>query len=332
MYKLLGEVTLKSGEKVEAGVALAPDPAWQERIEALLAHKPLLWKWQIAELLAGQDGIETRFHVLHRSGAPFSHILTVELDGVGILGHVWTKPEDRGQAAASQLMCSLLGSFHDRGGKALFLDTGFESPAYHIYRKCGFESVEPGSGVMAYFTASQPEFEAGHFAAGESAIEPLGWAHYATASALFTAGFSGTVRNASLGLWGRTLTEAPLLRALHRDKSKSGGGPSQAFVLRKTDNGAVLGLATWAWDATWPKVCVVDVYCHPDFWDRAGVLLGQLTLPDSIRIVAYADAGHDAKQEVLMAAGFRPVAELPQWVAHDAMRSGYRDVLIYERN
>ncbi|MDE2887154.1 MAG: hypothetical protein OXR72_03005 [Gemmatimonadota bacterium] len=45
MYEPVDTITLKSGERVEAGVVKGPDPDWAERIEALLEHKGEMWRW-----------------------------------------------------------------------------------------------------------------------------------------------------------------------------------------------------------------------------------------------------------------------------------------------
>ena len=65
-----------------------------------------------------------------------------------------------------QLMACLMEHFRQRGGQALFLGTGYDTPPYHIYRVNGFAGVEPESGYMDYYSTSQDEFERGLFRAG----------------------------------------------------------------------------------------------------------------------------------------------------------------------
>lgn len=330
MYHPLSPVVLKSGEKVEAGVVIAPDAQWHPRLEKLLFHKDDLWRWQVTQLLTRPTLVEAFHYILHRNGEPFSHILTAESQGVGILGHVWTQPEDRGQGAAFHLMQRQIEHFRARGGRALFLVTGFDSTAYRIYRKHGFESVEPQSGVMAFFASSRQEFEAEYFAPGQAEIRPLDWHHWASASALFSGDWPGVVRAAPFRLIGKAITEDALLPAI-REQEGNSGAQTRALVLQKPASGAVVGLAGWSWDTIWPEVCVADVYCHPNFWHRAGELFAQLSLPSARRVIAYVDAGCVAKQGVLQAAGFREVATLKQWLARDAAQSGSIDVVIMER-
>jgi GNAT superfamily N-acetyltransferase len=331
MYQFLGTITLKSGEAAEAGVVSAPDVAWSERLKKLLAHKPPIWLWQIEELLTRDVGVEVYFHVLHRAGAPFSQIMTVEISGVGILGHVWTEPADRGQGAAPLLLQKLLEYFRTRGGKAMYLGTSFQSTPYRIYQKSGFAGLEDGSGAMAIFNPSQAEFERAYFEPGETAIEPLDWPHWPASAPLFSAALPGVIRNVQFGLFGRALTEGPLLKALDIERGR-GDKPPRTYALKKPENNAVVGLASWGRHPLWPKTCLVDVYCHPAYWSRAAELLEQLSLPEANHIVAYCDAGFEAKLEVLRCAGFKPLATLPQWIARDAVQSGFLDVQIFAKS
>jgi GNAT superfamily N-acetyltransferase len=327
MYQSLGNLTLKSGETVEAGVVVAPDADWSERLAKLLGHKQPIWRWQIETLLTHDLGVEVFFHVLHREGTPFAQIMTAESHGVGMLGHVWTEPQERGKAAAPLLLERLLEHFRARGGRALYLGTGFASAPYRIYEKCGFRGVEEGSGVMACFEEPQDEFERVYFAPGEAVIEPLNWMHWPASAALFASDLPGVVRNAHLGLLGRTLCEGPLLHALNIEHEREEEHP-RVWVTKKAENGAVVGMASREVHPLWPHTDIVDVYCHPAWWDRADELLKRLP-PSSGRSVAYCDAGVQAKREVLLAAGYQSLTTLPRWVAHNAMRTSWVDVEVF---
>lgn len=100
MYQTLGKVTLRSGETVEAGVVAGPDPVWAERLVKLLWHKGDPWNWQNARLLEADQGLDAYFYMLHRDGKPLANIMTVENNGVGHFGHVWTEPAEGGQFLA----------------------------------------------------------------------------------------------------------------------------------------------------------------------------------------------------------------------------------------
>ena len=175
MYEAFEDLTIGNDERVECGVITGPDPEWAERIESLLSHKGAKWNWQNSRLIRNDEGVETRYYVLHRAGDLFANIMTVTLEGVGIFGHVWTRPEDRRKGACSALMPVQMEHFRQNGGRALFLGTGFGSTAYRIYSENGFRSVEPGSGAMSYFTDSPDDFENWYFQNSPSVVEPLCW-------------------------------------------------------------------------------------------------------------------------------------------------------------
>ncbi|MCY3789352.1 MAG: GNAT family N-acetyltransferase, partial [Gemmatimonadetes bacterium] len=159
MYQHLDRITLKSGEAVQAGVVQGPDLDWAECVETLLSHKGPSWRWGNEQVLRTQTGLDVFFYLLHRDGDPFANIMTIEYRGVGLLGHVYTRPEDRRQGAAMQLMACLMEHFRQRGGQALFLGTGYDTSPYHIYQANGFVGVEPESGYMDYYSTSQDEFD-----------------------------------------------------------------------------------------------------------------------------------------------------------------------------
>jgi hypothetical protein len=72
-------------------------------------------------------GLDVFYYILHRDGVPFTNMMNIEYRGVGLYGHVFTKPEDRQKGAASALMPMLMDDFRARGGKALYLGTGYDS-------------------------------------------------------------------------------------------------------------------------------------------------------------------------------------------------------------
>lgn len=331
MYQGLEKIILKTGEAVEAGVVIGPDAEWRDRILELLKHKPPIYNWQNAELLTEDVGVEVRFTILHRDGTPLSHMMTTTLQGVGIFGHVWTVPAERQNGAASLLMDRLMQHFQDCSGQALFLGTGYDSHAYHIYRRRGFESIEPGQGLMRFSTQEFSDFEAGYFAPGPTEVLPLDWRHWPTLPALFTGDFPGGVRNAALKLYGRTLTEGPMLPLIQSERARRHEEAPHALVLQNKKTGAAVALATQRPDPMWPNRCLVDLYCHPNFWTESSTLLAELPLPTGKRLVAYADASCLEQCNAFREAGFQTVATLPRWLPTDFARSDYADVILLER-
>lgn len=324
MYESLGPVTLKSGEEVSAGVVIGPDVRWADRVGDLLSHKGEVWNWQNAECLRNELGIDVCFYLLHRDGVPFANILTATAHGVGHFGHVFTRPEDRRQGAASQLMGLQMVDFGRRGGRALFLGTGYDSAAYHIYAGHGFRGLEAESGQMDYYTDPGEAFREVWFADGAVDIHGAGWVHWPTTVPLFTGDFPGTVRWASAGLWGRDSTEGAWLHLLHDE-------PTRARVLVQRDTQAVVGAAVCAPHRLWPHSCAVDLYCHPSFWEYGGELLAALDLPAADRYLALSDDGCPQKADVLAAAGYTSTAQHTRRVAVDHLRTRFADVTEWER-
>jgi hypothetical protein len=337
MVQPLGTIKLKSGEIVEAGVVRGPDLAWSQRLQKLLWHKGDPWNWQNAQVLEANLGLDVNFYILHRDGNPFANIMTIELAGVGHFGHVWTQPADRQQGASRSLMGLQMQDFVERGGKALFLGTGYDSSAYRIYASHGFASIEPESGHMAYYSQSQDEFEASYFVpgqvSGQAEIQPLAWRHWPASAPLFLGNFPGLVRCAPLQLIGRASTEGALLSALiDAAQRQREAQPPTVLALCNLVTTAVVGLAAWSWHPLWPNTCLVDCYCHPQHWGQAAELLGVLQLPTADRTLAYIDNGNEAKAALFAQAGYQPVATLPKWLATDHAKREWVDVTVWQKS
>lgn len=305
MVEPLGDIILKSRERVQAAAIRGPDEQWRAQITRLLGHKGDIWRWQNSELLNHDTGIEPWFYVLHRDGRPFAHVMTAELNGVGIFGHVWTEPADRGQGASGRLIDQQMMHFRRRGGRALYLNTSPDNPAFALYQRQGFAAIEPGSGAMDFVPEGRAKFAADWFAPGPVQIEPVHWRHWPTAPALFMADIPGVARCVPLGLFGRMTSEEALLPWIQ------GANGRQVFVACKS-NGAVVGVAAWNRDPIHAAEVCVDVFCHPQFWTAAAPLLDEvLGRAPATRRLAYADPNWPEKRAALVAAGFRPGATPP---------------------
>ncbi|HOZ47579.1 MAG TPA: GNAT family N-acetyltransferase [Candidatus Hydrogenedentes bacterium] len=332
MFEDLGARTLSNGETVSMAIIQGPEPAWADRIVTMLQHKGDPWNWQNAEMLTRDGEVGAFFHVLHREGVPFANVMIIEYAGVGLFGHVWTNADDRRKGAARMLIDDVMARFRDRGGQALFLGTGFDSHPYHLYERYGFTGIEPRSGYMEYYRDSKGVFHRDFFAVADTAIAPLSWRHWPTAAPLFIGDFPGTVRCASRKLFGRRSTEGPLLSAIREEDTRRarGEGP-QTLVLESDVSSAVVGLAAWTWHPLWPDTVLLDVYCHPAYWNQAGDLLATLELPDTDRVMAYVDAACPQRKDALVAAGFRHGAALPRLLARDRAKTCLVDVEVLDR-
>lgn len=332
MYESFGNVQLKSGETVELCVVQGPDPEWAPRVIDLLGHKGGVWNEQNRLCLTMDLGINIYYYLLQRDNVPFSNILIAEHGGVGLLGHVWTEPNDRRKGAASILMEKLVPHFAGRGGKALGLGTDYDSPPYHIYERFGFEGIEPGSGFMDWYAQSRRSFERDYFEECIPQVQPIDWTHWSTSAPLLIGDYPGLVRCAPLGVIGRILPEGPLLPLILDNAQRAETNqPPRGCALVNPETAAVLGIAAWAADPIWPDTYLVDAYCHPSFWDRSRDLLGALDLPDNARQLAYAESNCPGKLDLLESAGFKHTVTLPIRVAADTARTKWTDVLVYEK-
>jgi GNAT superfamily N-acetyltransferase len=331
MYTPLGTVALKNGESADLGLIKGPDTDWADRIDDdLLSHKGPTWRWGNRIMLTRELGIDALFYVLHRKGDPFANVMTIEYKGIGILGHVFTRPEDRRKGAASLIFDGLMPHFRNRGGRALILGTGYDSPAYHIYKSYGFEGVMSQSGTMAYYPQGQGPFEAQYLVPGPTTIERFGPKHYPVAPLLFLKDCPGTVRMTPGKLFGRASSEGAFISLLRSELEREAENQSpRTAILVQQETEAVLGYATTDRDPIWPNTCVVDLFCLPNAWHRGNDLLNFINWPGADRYVSYCDAGWKAREDILDSAGFRPCATLPKWLAKNRTESEKIDINVW---
>ena len=308
MYNRLGQVELRTGESLEAGVVQPPDRKWTRLLEDLLQGFNIgPWRRALRQLLHRDTGAEVRLYFLHRAGDPISTSMTVEHRGVGLRGNVWTRPAERRKGACSGLMTLQMRDFRARGGQALYLFTDYGSIPYRIYQEFGFQGVEPHSGHMAYYVGSGNLFAQGYFTPGETSVEMLDWTHVAAAHPLFMGDHAGLLRCASLGLVGCWSPEWPLVSLqMNEIERRAQHEQPRTAVLRNLSSGAVAGLATWT-RLHAPSQCLLDLYCHPAFWDEAQAILEALELPKAEHVFAYADSSCEEKIQFLRGVGFSRV-------------------------
>jgi len=328
MYTKIRDVALKTGETVELARLTGPDLEWGPRIEHLLGHKGEPWNWQIHQCLSTPNlGLETFCHILSRAGRPIANISTFEVNGVGIFGHVFTVPEEREKGAANILNQAVMADFQARGGRALYLGTTYDSPAYHVYRKHGFESVEPRSPYMIFTKLGKPAFEKGFFAAGPATIEPLAFKHWPVLPALTMMDHPARLRVLGLGIVSASSTESGSLELIKHaaDHHK----PVTALVAVSNLTQAPVVLACWKPEAYFNcQVDLMDVFFAPGFDDAAVKTVKALDLPAGRKIVCYTDSAWPQKESVLQAAGFTREATLR---SHLKSGDSVLDVTVWSR-
>lgn len=306
MYRLLGSARLKDGGRLEIGVVEAPDAEHAEEISSFLGHKGGLWEWHIERAVAGPlDDLETRFYVGKFEGGVVSQIMTVESGGVGILGHVFTEPENRRRGACQAVMEAQMSDFEGRGGQALYLGTGFDSPPYHIYKRNGFRSVYPRQGFMSYF--ADAHFDKRHFTAREASARHVRWGDWGPLTALTGMLKGDWLRSVLWRIEGPSNFEGGFLELKKRLEDENDS--LQARILETAD-GARVGAASLAPHPVWRGRQMLDVLCHPNFWEQAPALIDALGEGGAVH--AYADEASEAKIAALKRAGFKAEARLPR--------------------
>jgi len=310
MYQHLAEVTLKSGECMEVGVINAPDDKYTGKIEPFLEHKGGHWNWHIKQCMQKPlDALETRFYIGQIDGEIINNIMTVEYQGVGILGHVFTMPEHRQKGACKGVMKNQMQDFRNRNGRALYLGTGYDSHAYHIYASFGFQSVYERSGFMRYW--GNPDFEENYFAKSEVHVKPVEWHDWGRLTALTGIVGYDFLRSIDFGIYGPTNFEG---RFLGFKNALENSEHYVAANILETDKEAIVGFITITPDRRWqPESYIMDVFVHPKYWTEAELLLNSVDMPSG-KIQCYADEISIAKIECLMQYGFEREAVLQKQI------------------
>jgi GNAT superfamily N-acetyltransferase len=309
MVRELAEVTLKSGEVMQCLVVEEPEESWAQDVQELLVHKREHVLWHIQRSIAGPlDELETRFYLGVVNDEAVGNIMTVEHDGIGILGHVFTQPDHRRKGIASHIMAAQMRDFQEREGRVLTLGTGFDSPPYWIYHSFGFRSIAAGTGAMWYWR--QPEQMEGLWRAAITGVASPLWQHWPLVNLLCIQPDGDRLRHAARRLWGPRNFEGDFTRYQRELEAED-----SAITARVLENeaGLVVGWASLEDDPVWGgAAALLDLLIHPRAWDAAGDLLSALPLP-SKPILAYADQD-SPKNDALRAHGFRQQSTWQDWL------------------
>ncbi len=324
MYDTLGSTVLKSGERMEVGIINAPDESHAKEIKQFLVHKPGNFKWHIDRcVVESLDKLETRFYVGKVDGKIITNIMTVEHEGIGILGHVFTVPDQRRKHACKGVMTYQMEHFRQRNGRALYLGTGYDSHPYHIYHSFGFESVLPNSGFMKYHVKA--DFEETYFAITTTYSKSVEWHDWPKLTALSGIIRSDTLRSLVWNMYGATNFEGGFLSFKHTLETDDACDDAKLLV---AENGAIVGWATVCRDMNWQNnIAILDLFFYPNFADVVPNLLSALNFPE-LKVQCYIDNTAEKKAEILEAAGF--VCE-GRFKNHFEYRGKDYDVLVYGR-
>ena len=294
-------MTLKTGDELKIIRVAAPDADWKEPIIEALRHKGEGWVNIIRMMLEQSlEGVQCYYYLGLLDGEIVGNITTTEAPavGVGILGHVVTSPAHRRKGICTALMETVTRDFTARGGAAMTLGTGYDSPPYHIYASFGF--VGSGtSGRMIW--EARPGFLADYFAADSTDVADITWPDWPRLDLLYTIPQGSFLRGIYFMHYGPAKYEDDFLRLFRLITDIES---AQSKVLIKP-GGEVIGHALLLPDPRWHNdVWLLDLFVHPDFYPAAGELLTAIELPPGQKVQAYADSQCPQKIQLLEAAGF----------------------------
>ena len=324
MYNKLGETVLKTNERMEVGVVTAPDEPHAEEVKQFLGHKGGNWEWHIERcVIESLDALETRFYVGKVDGSIITNIMTVEHQGIGILGHVFTMPDQRRKGACKGVMAYQMEDFRQRKGYALYLGTGYNSHPYYIYHSFGFESVFPESGFMKYYVDT--DFEERYFAPAPTQTKPVEWHDWPKVTALSGIVGGEPLRSLIWNVYGPTNMEGGFLNFKHDLETENLYEDAKLLI---TSDGAIVGWATVSRDTRWrPATAVLDLFFHPNFTDEVPTLLTSVASPDT-KVQCYVDSSAEQKAAILEAAGFTCEGQLKNQFTYSGQAY---DVLVFAR-
>lgn len=312
------DVELRNGQRAEALCIQPPAPEWRDRITPFLAHKGEPFVWHIEANLDGRnDELEQRFFIAVVGEQIISEMMVVERHGLAILAHVYTDPAWRNQGATSSLMEVMTEDFAARDGVAMHLYTGFESQAYRIYHRYGFEPIVPGWGMMAWLRHPQrfESFFAPEQTDGADAVrvEQTCWTHWPLIQKLMLREEGDWLRNANLRLTGIANAEDEFVRLM----SHLHAGPPTAGKVLVNKAGMTVGLATLQRYTALPsRMLQLDVYVHPTAIDYIGMLIEAIDWPAAQPILVELDSNSTERRRALKDAGFDEVGRVKSGLSH----------------
>jgi GNAT superfamily N-acetyltransferase len=215
---------MNDGRSLEFHDLSAPlAPARQEQVLALLGHKGTPWIEDIQCRLAGSRP-EARDHFFAASCGQqlVAHVwYTVSAsDGrLGLLGHVFTRPEFRRRGIAAGLLRRALDCFHDQGGEIMQLFTSTPETV-GLYERLGFENLAECRGTFHdrdwYFRFPVESGTAVHrwMAAGECSVQTLTAGDLPAYCLLHNLEHQTVLKNWALGIAGGMDAEYAFIRTL----------------------------------------------------------------------------------------------------------------------
>jgi L-amino acid N-acyltransferase YncA len=303
----------------------APQPDWSERILPFLAHKGSPWETPMRLALAeGLPPLTMNFFEGLIGDTIVGNITVVEslARPVGILQHVYTNPEHRRKGICDHLMQALTDDFRARGGRALYLGTGYNTHPFRIYESFGFRG-RGESGKMNWFV--EDDFLTRYFAPGPTTVRDTAWGDWPLLEALHSCADGWYLRSFTMEQYGDSDYEASY-PAMRQAMEEGAIGAVKELV---KDDGAVVGHAYLARWSKWPGApWLLEFFVHPGFYADGEKLLRAMPFPSGVKVTAIADGAATERMQMLEAAGFEREGVLKRQIKS---LDGCLDAVIYGR-
>ncbi len=323
MHTVLRSAKLKTGETMDVVRVTCPDEEYRERILPFLAHKGPEWQVPLRENLAAPlEGLAQHFYLGVVGDEIVGNASHVEglARPVALLQHVFARPERRRQGICSAIINTLMADFVARGGRASYLHTVYQSPAYYIYQSVGYVGYRD-TGSMEWFP--DREFRTDYFLRRPATVRDTRWEDWPLLQALYAVEEGWYLRSIHFGQWGRWDYEAEYVYL----RQQMGEGLIAQVKVLVADTGAVVGQAYLAREQRFRQsTCRLDFFVHPNYYAEASALLDALDLDRAAKVQCYVESTQPEKAELLEKRGFRLEAALPRQVQRG---DEWLDVSIY---
>lgn len=276
----------------------------------LLWHKGSPWVDDIRRRIRGEYAdSRDRFFVAYAAAEPIAHVwYTVSAtDGrLGLLGHVYTRPDYRRRGISSRLMEAAMADFLDRGGVVmqLYTSTPYTVP---FYEKLGYENLYSNQALhetdwyMRYPVGAQATLN-DWFAPGRCHIRPIAPGDLPKYCLLYNLEYSTRLKD-----WAQEIglgLEAEFAFINSIDRQARGKG-----VCRVLEGGeTIVGIAslTKSGFAHQSHVAAIDCYVHPEFQGKTKELIDAcLSHRDELEAeIVYAMGVDEGKKRTLAGLGF----------------------------
>lgn len=314
------------GLKREDALAMEDDPRIEIRelvpplegtdLLELLRHKGSPWVEDIRNRAQAEyPGSEDHFLVACAHGRLAAHVwyTTAAADRrLGLLGHVYTRPEDRRKGLSARLMRTAMADFLGRGGRVmqLFTSTPYTVP---FYEKLGYQDVYSNrvyhqtDWYMRYPVDSQAVFGE-WFSPGDCRMRDLAPGDLPKFCLLYNLQYATKLKDWAQGIGLGLEAEYAFIHTIRRTAK------NEAVCCVLENDQTIVGIAAMVEHgfAHQSHLAAVDCCVHPHFQAHAKELIdGCLARRDELAVeIVYAMCADAQKSRLLKQLGFREKATL----------------------